>query len=86
MCCMLNIKHIITIAFHPQSNGLVERFHRQLKDSLRARAAGSAWLDHLPWVLLGFSAAPKEDAAVLAAEVVYGMPLASSRIRQRLRR
>jgi hypothetical protein len=26
-----------TIAYHPQSNGMVEHFHRGLKDALRAR-------------------------------------------------
>ncbi len=76
MCRVLNIHHITTTAFHPQSNGLVERFHRQLKDAFHARTAGTAWLEHLPWILLGLRAAPKEDAAVSAAEVVYGYPLA----------
>ena len=75
MCSQLGITHITTTAFHPQSNGLVERFHRQLKDGLRARGAGAAWAEHLPWVMLGLRAAPKEDAAVSSAEVVYGYPL-----------
>jgi hypothetical protein len=30
----------MTTAYHPQANGLVERAHRQLKDSLHARQAG----------------------------------------------
>jgi hypothetical protein len=34
----------------------VERFHRRLKNSLRVQLAGSDWLDHLPWVLLGLRA------------------------------
>ena len=53
MCATLGIRHVVTTAYHPQSNGLVERFHRQLKEGLRSRAAGAAWLEHLPWVLLG---------------------------------
>ena len=75
MCTQLGITHITTTAFHPQSNGLVERFHRQLKDALQARGAGAAWADHLPWVLLGLRGAPKEDVAVSSAEVVYGYSL-----------
>ncbi len=36
-CTSLGIKHVLTAAYHPQSNGMVERVHRQLKDALRAR-------------------------------------------------
>jgi transposase InsO family protein len=71
----LGIKHTMSTAFHPQSNGLVERAHRRLKDALKARLAGSEWVSHLPWVLLGLRAAPREDSGVLAAEMVYGAPL-----------
>ena len=75
LCNSLGVAHVTTTSYHPQSNGLVERFHRQLKDSLRARLAGSDWPQHLPWVLLGLRAAPKEDAGVSSAEVLYGVPL-----------
>jgi hypothetical protein len=71
----LGVEHITTTAYHPQSNGMVERAHRQLKDALRARLAGNAWPDHLPWVLLGLRAAPKEDSGVSSAELVYGTAL-----------
>ena len=76
LCNRLGIKHVTTTSYHPQSNGLVERFHRQLKDSLRARLASSEWPSHLPWVLLGLRTAPKEDHNVSAAELLYGTPLA----------
>jgi len=39
ICSLLNINHITTTAFHPQANGMIERFHRQLKNFLRARLA-----------------------------------------------
>eukprot|EP00731_Ephydatia_muelleri_P034119 Em0047g38a len=51
-----------TTAYHPQANGLVERFHRHLKTSLHARLTGPQWAQELPWVLLGIRTAPKEDA------------------------
>ncbi|MFO0006952.1 MAG: DDE-type integrase/transposase/recombinase, partial [bacterium] len=35
-CRLLSITHVPTTAYHPQANGLVERFHRRLKDALRA--------------------------------------------------
>lgn len=75
LCHRLGISHITTTAYHPQSNGMVERWHRQMKDALRARLAGSAWPEHLPWVLLGLRAAPKEDTGISSAELVYGSPL-----------
>jgi len=49
---------------------MVERAHRALKDALRARLAGSDWLAHLPYVLLGLRATPKEDSNISAAELV----------------
>ena len=64
-----------TTAYHPQSNGLVERFHRHLKSALRARLTGPSWTRELPWVLLGIRTAPKEDLGCSSAEMVYGAPL-----------
>ncbi len=74
-CKQMGIKHMMTTAYHPQSNGMVERFHRQLKEALRARNCGADWADHLPWVLLGIRAARKDDTGVSLAELVYGYGL-----------
>jgi len=71
----LGIQHRFTAAYHPQANGVVERFHRQLKDSLRARLTSLDWHSHLPWVLLGLRAAPKADSAISSAELLFGAPL-----------
>ena len=68
----LGIRHHLTTAYHPQSNGMVERTHRQLKDALRSRLAGDNWLAHLPYVLLSLRATPKEDSNISSAELVYG--------------
>ncbi len=38
LCSLLNIQHNQTTAYHPQSNRMVERFQRRLKDALRASA------------------------------------------------
>ncbi len=37
LCKTLKIEHITTTAFHPQSNGMFERLHRQLNQALHAR-------------------------------------------------
>ena len=75
---LLGTSHSLTTAYHPQSNGLIERFHRTLKERLmaRAQAAGSGtWMDHLPFVMLGLRAAVREDADCSPADLVYGSSL-----------
>ena len=71
----MGIKLHHTTAYHPQSNGLVERFHRHLKSALRARLKGPNWLDALPWVLLGIRTAPKQDLGCSSCELVFGAPI-----------
>jgi len=75
LCSLLSISHSQTTAYHPQSNGLVERFHRRLKDALRARAAGSDWFSHLPWVMLGIRTAWREEGNFSPSEAVFGSQL-----------
>jgi hypothetical protein len=72
---MLHISHRQTTAYHPESNGAVERLHRRLKDALRARAAAATWSEELPFVLLGLRAQPREDAGFSPAEAVFGAPI-----------
>lgn len=64
-----------TTAYHPQANGLCERFHRSMKAALRASLKDSNWVDKLPWVMLGIRTAPKEELQSSSAELVYGQPL-----------
>jgi hypothetical protein len=75
LCSLLNIKHSPSTAFHPQSNGLVELFHRRLKDTLQSRAAAADWHDHLHWVMLGIRASFREDSKFSTTEAVFGSQL-----------
>lgn len=74
---ILGIKLHHTTAYHPQSNGMVERLHRQLKDALKARSADQQWTKHLPHVLLGIRTAPRgtETDTWTPAELTYGQTL-----------
>ena len=65
-------KRQTTTSFHPQSNGLVERFHRRLKSALRARLNSSDWVDALPAVLLGLRNTFSEELGAAPSELLYG--------------
>lgn len=70
----IGFDHRKTTAYHPQCNGLVERFHRQLKAAITCHADGR-WTESLPLILLGIRSAFKEDLKSSSAELVYGEPL-----------
>ena len=72
LCRMLGIKHLRTTAYHPASNGMVERFHRQLKAAIKCQNS-SNWVESLPVVLLGIRTAIKEDLSATATEMIYGI-------------
>ncbi len=69
---LLGIQHIKTAAYNPRANGFVERFHRQLKDSLRAASTDTNWYYDLPLVLLSIRSLTKVDIGLSPAELVYG--------------
>lgn len=69
---LLGSHRIRTTAYNPKANGLVERFHRQLKASLTARCNTSHWSTELPTVLLGIRTSFKDDLNCTPAELVYG--------------
>ena len=73
LCIESGIDHQLTTAFHPQSNGMVERLHRRLKEALRSRGSADTWANDLPLVLLGLRVTPREDDMSMSpAERVFG--------------
>uniref|UniRef100_A0A1X7SFI7 Integrase catalytic domain-containing protein n=1 Tax=Amphimedon queenslandica TaxID=400682 RepID=A0A1X7SFI7_AMPQE len=71
---LLGTTHCHTTSYHPQTNGLVERFHRQLKSALKTHT-GTSWTESVPIVLIGNHTALKGDVHCTAAKLVYGMSL-----------
>ena len=82
MSSSLGIKLAATTAYHPESNGMVECMHRRLKEALKACLTDTAWVDQLPWVLLGLRATIKASPA----KFVYGAPLSVPTCSYSLRR
>ena len=73
---ILGIRHIHTTSYHPVSNGMTERFHRQLKATLRASNSPERWSETLPIVFLGCRSAIKSDLRYSASELLYSTHLA----------
>lgn len=70
----MGIDHFRTTAYHPQANGIIERWHRTLKSSILCLGANK-WVEHLPTILLGLRTTFKPDIQATAAELVYGIDL-----------
>lgn len=68
------ITRIRTTAYHPQSNGQIERWHRTLKSALMARGASTRWTYELPTVLLGLRTALRANN-MSPAMMTYGTTL-----------
>ncbi|XP_037877338.1 uncharacterized protein K02A2.6-like [Bombyx mori] len=66
----IGFDHRRTTAYHPQCNGLVERFRRQLKAAITCHADAN-WTETLPLVLLGIRTAFKEDLQTSSAELIH---------------
>lgn len=67
-------ERIRTTPFHPESNGMIERWHRSLKQALMCNP-DIPWTELLPTALLGLRTCYKNDLKCSAAEMVYGATL-----------
>jgi cleavage and polyadenylation specificity factor subunit 1 len=69
----LGIEHHRTTAYHPQSNGAVERAHRTLKQCLRALTQeGTCWEKSLPMVLFAMRTSVSEATQFPPSHLVFG--------------
>ena len=56
---IIGFYRLCTTAYHPQTNGIIERLHRTLKTAIMARK--QSWLEALPIVLLGIRNMPNDQ-------------------------
>ena len=75
LCKFLGCKLVHTTAFHPESNGFLERQHRTLKAALKAQENPRDWFSNLGFVLLGIRSSPKSDFEVSSAQLCLGTSL-----------
>ena len=77
ICNLMGIHKLNTTAYHPQCNGMVERFNRTLKGILRAHAArfGSQWDIMLPGVLFAYRNTPHESTGEKPSFLTFGVDL-----------
>ena len=74
VCSLLGIEKYNTTAYHPQCNGLTERFNRTLKTMLRKHAAkfGSQWDKYLHGVLWAYRNAPHDSTHEKPSFLLFG--------------
>jgi transposase InsO family protein len=60
VCKILKIRKVQTSAYHPQSNGMVERFHKSLHDGMShyINCNGTNWDVVVPFFLMAYRATP----------------------------
>ena len=70
----LRARHNISSAYHPQSQGALERFHQTLKALLRSYCVELAtdWEEGLPWLLLAIREVAQESIGFSPNELVFG--------------
>ena len=75
VCEMLGIKKLNTTAYHPQCDGMVERFNQTLKTALRKHASrfGNQWDQYLFGVLWAYRNIPHESTGEKPFYLLFGM-------------
>lgn len=71
---LLGIKKVNTTAYHPQTDGLVERFNRTLTDMLskKVKKGGKDWDQQLPYVLFAYRTSMQESTGESPFFLLHG--------------
>ena len=74
LCIRMGIEKLRTTGYHPQTDGLVERFNRSLIQMLSSFVSQNLndWDDHLPYVMMAYRASKHETTRMTPNLVVFG--------------
>ena len=74
VCKLLGIEKLNTTSYHPECDGMVERFNRTLKTMLRKRAAqySNQWDRHLPGLLWAYRNVPHDTTGEKPSFLLFG--------------
>ncbi|KFM73226.1 Sorting nexin-29, partial [Stegodyphus mimosarum] len=67
---LLDNHRIRTTAYRPQSKGIIEHFHLQLKNSIKSQE-NPRWTESLPLILLGIRSSVKDDIQATCSDLAY---------------
>ena len=68
---LMGIHKVSTTAYHPQTDGLVERFHCTLT-SMLSKTTGLDWDDRIPYVLFAYRCSVQESTGESPFFMLYG--------------
>ena len=69
----INVKHLFSTPYHPQTNGLVERFNRTLCESIAKCIENvTDWNTMIPSVLFAYRISRQSTTQVIPFYLVYG--------------
>jgi Chromo (CHRromatin Organisation MOdifier) domain/Integrase core domain len=77
VCAHLGISQLMSTAFHQQTNGQLERIHRNLGDKLRVYCSQkpTTWLSNLPLFAGAINQAARSDIGKSPIELLTGIPI-----------
>ena len=74
VCEILGIRKLNTTSYHPQCDGMVERFNHTLKSALRKHAVkfGNQWDTYLPGIIYAYRNSPHDSTGEKPSFLLFG--------------